>query len=50
MNVSTPVNDDDGGLMYTVVHEDGDKEDLGPQECEVVVVVTVTDCSGDKEW
>ena len=43
-------NDDDGGLMYTVVYEDGDKEDLDPQECEVVVVVTLTDCSDDKEW
>ena len=36
--------------MYTVVYEDGDKEDLDPQECEVVVVVTLTDCSDDKEW
>ena len=36
--------------MYTVVYEDGDKEDLDSQECEVVVVVTLTDCSDDKEW
>ena len=37
--------------MYTVVYEDGDKEDLDPQECEVVVVVvTLTDCSDDKVW
>ena len=43
-------NDDDDELMYTVVYEDGDKGDLDPQECELVVVVTVTDCSGDKEW
>ena len=43
-------NDDDGGLMYTVVYEDGDKEDLDSQECEVVVVVTLTDYSDDKEW
>ena len=37
--------------MYTVVYEDGDKEDLDSQECEVVVVVvTLTDYSDDKEW
>ena len=38
-------NDDDGGLMYTVVYEDGDgdKEDLDPQECEEVEVVTLSD-------
>ena len=35
-------NDDDGGLMYTVVYEDGDgdKEDLDPQECEEVVTLS----------
>ena len=36
--------------MYTVVYGDGDKEDLDPQECGVVVVVTFVDCSDDKEW
>ena len=36
-------HDDDGGLMYTVVYEDedGDKEDLDPQECEEVVTLSV---------
>jgi len=31
--------------MYTVVYEDGDgdKEDLDPQECEEVEVVTLSD-------
>ena len=35
-------NDDGDGLMYTVVYEDedGDKEDLDPQECEEVVTLS----------
>ena len=30
-------DDDGGGLLYTIVYEDGDKEDLNPKECEEVV-------------
>ena len=33
-------NDDDSGLMWTVVYEDGDKEDLDPQEGEEVVTLS----------
>ena len=42
MNIDS--NDDDGGLMYTVVYEDEDgnkdKEDLDPQECDEVVTLS----------
>ena len=33
-------DDDDGGLLRTVVYEDGNKEDLDPQECEEVVTLS----------
>ena len=34
-------DDDNGGLLYTVVYEDDDREDLDPQDCEEVVTLTV---------
>ena len=37
--------------MYTVVYEDGDKEDFNPQECEKVVTLSDDIKSGRvKEW
>ena len=44
-------DDDDGGLLYTVVYEDGDTEDFNPQECEKVVTLSDDIKSGRvKEW
>ena len=33
-------DDDNGGLLYTVVYEDDDREDLDPQDCEEVVTLS----------
>lgn len=44
-------DDDDGGLMYTVVYEDMDTEDFNPQECEKVVTLSDDIKIGRvKEW
>ena len=51
LNVCIDSNDDDSGLMWTVVYEDGDKEDLDPQEGEEVVTLSDDIKSGRvKEW
>ena len=45
LNACIDYDDYDGGLQYTVVCEDGDKEYIHFQECEKVVTL-----SDDIEW
>ena len=41
LSTLTPVMiTDNGRLLYTVVYEDDDREDLDPQECEEVVTLS----------
>ena len=44
-------DDDNGELLYTVVYENMDTEDLNPQECEKVTTLSADIKSGRvKEW